>query len=174
MKPIFDSSNNKTITTMSQQVKAQITAALKELGINSRMVSVRVPHHGAVSVTIRDSRVDYGTICKITKQFEQVNCCDYSGDILAGGNTFVSVYTSTEADAGYAKFYLEQVSEALANVGRRVKTEIGEAFLAQPSPYGGFMVEMFAAGNRVQVQTYGRLAEVSANVYMAMSRELAA
>lgn len=68
--------------TIRREIKA-------ELGLNARQVSVRC-HGGSISVTIKVPHAKK-PIQAIAARQEIVRRCEYSGDILSGGNRFVSV-----------------------------------------------------------------------------------
>ena len=77
---------------MSAQKAKQVRDALKkELGLNSRQVSVRSPHWGSIYVTIKTADAKYAAVQEIARRVEHVRYCQFSGDILSGGNTFVTV-----------------------------------------------------------------------------------
>lgn len=64
-----------------------------ELGLNSRKVSVRgrpCTYSSAIDVTIKVP-VAKSPIEAIAKGAESIRRCEYSGEILSGGNTYVSV-----------------------------------------------------------------------------------
>lgn len=69
----------------------------KELGLNRTKVSVRSPHWGSIIVKIHDPSVDFAEVEKIAKRQESIDRCAASGEILQGGNTFVSVKHSEKA-----------------------------------------------------------------------------
>ncbi len=69
----------------------KIRKELKEqLGYNSRMVSIK-NDYGNVIFTIRNIDVDYAKLEQFAYKFENVSYCEASGEILSGGNTFVTI-----------------------------------------------------------------------------------
>jgi len=76
---------------------AEIRKELKENGYNRNHVSVRSRHYSSITVEIKKADVDYNLVEKIARKQEHYRRCEYSGDILQGGNTFVSVDISSEA-----------------------------------------------------------------------------
>lgn len=77
---------------MSAEKAKLVRKALKdELGLNARQVSVRSPHWGSIYVTIKTADASFAKVEEIAKRVEHVRRCEYSGDILCGGNTFVNV-----------------------------------------------------------------------------------
>lgn len=69
----------------------KVREAIKGLGYNSRQVSVRKDNGTSVEVRIKDVTVDFEAVDRAAHQFEKVDRCEYSGEILCGGNTFVFV-----------------------------------------------------------------------------------
>ena len=70
----------------------RIRKALKaELGTNNRQVSVRADGGLGATVTIKDLSLDWAKVHEIAHSFERIRRCEITGDILGGGNTFISV-----------------------------------------------------------------------------------
>ena len=74
---------------------SEVRKALKEeLGLSNRKVSVRGSYCGysdALDVTVKDLMVDIKKVEKIANKFYDVDRCERSGEILQGGNTYVTV-----------------------------------------------------------------------------------
>ena len=89
-----------TAKDMAQQVRAE----LKALGINNKQVSV-TSKHGDLQCEIKDLTVSKAVVEEIAKKHESIQRCEYTGEILCGGNTYVSVDFSwdaiQEAENGY-------------------------------------------------------------------------
>jgi hypothetical protein len=72
----------------------QLKAALKAAGYNQRQVSVRNRPGGlswSLVVTVRCSSVDIEKVKHVAGTFESIDRCEYSGEILGGGNIYVRV-----------------------------------------------------------------------------------
>lgn len=82
-------SKNPHMTTANLRPADALRAALKVAGFNARCVTVR-EHHSTLRVTIRTPSASLTRIKEITAPFESVRRCQASGEILSGGNTFVS------------------------------------------------------------------------------------
>ena len=67
-----------------------LRAALKSAGYSARQVTVR-QRHSTLDVTIRVAGVSHTKVSTIAGAFESVRRCEASGEILQGGNVFVSV-----------------------------------------------------------------------------------
>ncbi len=81
---------------------AQIRKALKKnLGLTSRQVSVRGPH-GSVTVTIKAPGINRQAVRNVAEEFQRIRRDERSGDILCGGNTFVSVTMAHDVYADHA------------------------------------------------------------------------
>ena len=74
-----------------------IAQELKAIGITNKQVSVTM-RHGSVDCYIKDITIDPETVSAIAKKHEQYETCQYSGEILAGGNTFVFVQYAFETE----------------------------------------------------------------------------
>ena len=68
----------------------RLRAALKAAGFTARQVTVRYPH-STLHVTVRDASVSLTKVRAIAGAFESISRDHMSGEILCGGNTFVSV-----------------------------------------------------------------------------------
>ena len=69
----------------------EIKKELKEkLGIAPSKLSVRVDYN-SIDVTIKCPMVSLGEVKAIVDQYESISRCEYTGEILSGGNTYVCV-----------------------------------------------------------------------------------
>jgi hypothetical protein len=80
---------------MTQEAK-EIRKELKALGIKPSQVSV-TSDYSSVNVRIKDLSINIEPIKTIAKKYESVRYCEYSQEILSGGNTFVFVEYDWEA-----------------------------------------------------------------------------
>jgi len=100
---------------MSTRAAAQIRANLKAAGYNRTKVSVRADNYSmgsSVYVEVKDPTADYEAIQDIALQQESIRRCDFSGEILSGGNTYIHVKHSPEARAALAEPLAERVKAA--------------------------------------------------------------
>ena len=76
---------------VSAREKAKvIRAKLKEWGFSGRDVSVR-SSRGCVDISIKTDAISTEAVEKIAKPHEEISRCEYSHEILSGGNTFIFV-----------------------------------------------------------------------------------
>ena len=71
-----------------------IKAELKKAGYGTKQVSIRSRYCGysdATDITVKDLNCNIEKIRKICEKFEKIDYDKYSGEILAGGNTYISV-----------------------------------------------------------------------------------
>jgi len=112
-----DKETTNTRNTMSAQAAKTIRTALKtELGLNSRRVSVRADSYSmgsSVYVKIKDHTVSFAAVEEIAKRSEHVRRCETTGEILSGGNTYVTVEWSREARVELAAKYVDQAVDAI-------------------------------------------------------------
>lgn len=99
---------------------AKIRKELKEKhGWNSRHVSVRADYYSmgsSIHVEIKDASIPVGVVKEIAEQAERISRCEVTGEILGGGNRFVEVRYSREAEEAIAADYIEPVKETLAQI----------------------------------------------------------
>jgi hypothetical protein len=96
---------------------AQIRQTLKGHGWTSRDVSVRADYFSmgsAIRVTIKNPAVPLATVKAIATEAERIDRCEITGDILAGGNRYVSVSYTREACAVLEAQHIDAVREAAA------------------------------------------------------------
>ncbi len=98
-----------------------IRAALKsELSANSKKVSVRIDRYSmgsAIHVEIKDASMKFAEVHAIASAYEEVRRCEISGDILSGGNMYVSVGWSHGARGERAARHVDAVKEAMQGAG---------------------------------------------------------
>lgn len=106
---------------------AKVRAALKkELGYGPRDVSVRCDNYSmgsAVRVRIKRVGLNFAKIKEIAEREESIRRCEYSGEILSGGNRYVTVDFSRECEDVLVAQFLPIV-EAAPVVGKNTWTEI--------------------------------------------------
>jgi hypothetical protein len=73
----------------------RLREALKAAGFNARRVTVRAAH-SSLYVTIRDAAVSLSAVEAIANRFSVIHRCETTGDILEGGNTFVTIAYTDE------------------------------------------------------------------------------
>ncbi len=94
---------------------AAIRAGLKKRGWTSRQVSVRgrpCTYSSSIDVVIKDARVPLKVVERIANEHEHVRRCEFSGDILGGGNTYVSVEYASEALEPYVEAVMAKLGDA--------------------------------------------------------------
>jgi len=104
----------------TKQLAAQIRATIKsELGLNSRQVSIRTRYASmmsAIDATIKDATVtneQFAAIERIVEGSESIRRCEFSGEILGGGNRYTSVRWSSEARRERAQQFVDVLSAAI-------------------------------------------------------------
>jgi hypothetical protein len=76
---------------MSDNAAQKIRNDLRAAGYALRAFSIRSSKTGSVTVEIKDASIAKGEITQIACQHEQIRRDEATGEILQGGNTFVSV-----------------------------------------------------------------------------------
>ena len=101
-------------TERAKEIRTQLK---RQHGWNSRQVSVRAKYFSmgsSIDVRINDPAVPIAPVEKIANAHESISRCEYSGEILSGGNRYVSVAYDHEALKARALPYLPAVTAALA------------------------------------------------------------
>lgn len=95
---------------------AEIRQILKRKhGWNSRQVSVRAEYYSmgsSIEVEIKDAAVPLPTVKALAEKAEHVRRCEVSGEILGGGNRYVSVRYSHDAQTIHGRRYADAVQRA--------------------------------------------------------------
>jgi hypothetical protein len=110
--------------------------AIKEAGYNNRQVSVRNDRSSTYILTIRDSTVQYDKIKAIEQQYEQIDRCPATHEILLGGNTYIDIKLSENVRETWSAHYLPKINDAIgklhdANHGQN----IDERFIIYPAHF---------------------------------------
>jgi hypothetical protein len=118
---------------------------LKAKGINSRMVSVRADNFAggsALRISIKSPDVSSKLVSEIAEGQESIRRCEMTGEILSGGNRYVSVSYSREALDAMSARYVEQTAAALAKLPEgdtsRLEKIEGTECWAGRTQYGAF------------------------------------
>jgi hypothetical protein len=96
---------------------AQIRSTLKKAhGWSSRQVSVRSEYFSmgsSIDVIVKDPAIPLPAVKEVAEGAESIRRCEVSGEILSGGNRYVSVRYSHEAQQTIGARYLEAVQKAV-------------------------------------------------------------
>ena len=99
---------------------ATIRSTLKrEHGWTSRQVSVRAENFSlgsAVNVIVRDPAIPLPVVKAVAEDFERIRRCEVTGEILGGGNRYVSVKYSDEAQQIIGRRYADAVQRAVNQI----------------------------------------------------------
>ena len=82
-----------TATTSTKKAPTKtdmIRTALKAAGIKRNAVSVRGDHN-SIHCVIKSADVAYKVVADAAYAHRKIHYCEYSGEILSGGNTYVNV-----------------------------------------------------------------------------------
>lgn len=96
---------------------ADIRAQYKALGWSSRDVSVRADYFSmgsSIRVLVKSVKVDPHKARAIAEGRERIDRCEYTGEILSGGNRYVHVDYSPEYSEILARRFIAQVEAAAA------------------------------------------------------------
>ncbi len=117
---------------------AAIRAELKAHGWKPRDVSVRADHFSmgsAVRVTIKNPAVPPSLVKSIAEPHERIARCSRTGEILSGGNTYITVGYDHDTLKAMAAPVVERLRTVADTPGVRVKAADGwEAWKAKDEP----------------------------------------
>lgn len=94
----------------------RIRQELKDKGYKRAQFSVRAHSFSmgsSVDVVIKDARVPIKVVREVVSPAESIRRCEYSGEILSGGNRYTSVRYSEEALQVFQARWLPAVQEAI-------------------------------------------------------------
>ncbi len=150
----------------------QVRQALKENGINNRQVSVTKRPSGydrAVACTIKDITVNKQLVEKIASEFIKVDRCERTYEILAGGNSFVSVDYEYGLVKEIAQDFIPQAEEILETADKYTtylaENEEFQLLLSMDTRFA--YIKEKDAPNRhegTRLDDYGKPAEALANI----------
>ena len=98
---------------------AEIRAAYKRLGWNSRKISVRTDYYSmgsSIHIEIKSPEVDARKAEEIARGAEHIDRCEITGEILSGGNTYVHFGHSRECREILARRWQDQLNAALDRI----------------------------------------------------------
>ena len=105
------------------EAAAEIRGNLKKFyGITSRQVSVRAKSFSmgsAIDITVNDPAVDIREVRNAADSKEKIRYCEYSGEILSGGNRYLSVGYGRKAAEAFAAANAEAIAKLLAVLPER-------------------------------------------------------
>jgi len=108
--------------TLKEKAKA-IREKLKAEGIKA---SVRKSRGSAINVDIKDLSADRKRVEEVARQFERINRCEYSNEILAGGNDFVFVQYDYDTLTAEREKYLPLAEKIIAERSPRYCYTVAE------------------------------------------------
>ena len=105
------------VTMTTTDHAARIRADLKRLhGWTSRQVSVRAEYFSlgsSIEIVIKDPAIPRKAVKAIAEPAERLHRCEITGEILGGGNRYLSVRYSNEAQAIHGRRYADAVQRAV-------------------------------------------------------------
>jgi hypothetical protein len=131
-------------------------------GYSSRQVSVRSDSFSmgsSIDVTIKDPSVNYAVVEAVASGQESIRRDEYSGEILSGGNRYVSVSYSREAEKALAAPYFAPLQAAMDRLapGSNVLEPVVGNVLVGITGNGGYQLWTDRAG-----MNFGSQAEAGA------------
>jgi len=106
---------------------AQLRKELKAHGWTSRDISVRArscTYSSAIDVVVKRADIDMGKVRELAMEYESISRCEYSGEILSGGNTYVEVRRAYELAESMADAIQPACAKALENASIELNTVV--------------------------------------------------
>ncbi len=119
-----------------RDTKVNIAKAIKELGYNSRQVSIK-SDSCSYRITVRDPKVNIEKVEAAVKPLESVSYDERTQEILSGGNTFIFVYASEEVKEAWANQYLPMLELVADKVEKDKGLRIDEDYVLFGTGYEG-------------------------------------
>jgi hypothetical protein len=110
---------------MGKQKAAEIRKQLKTLGYSARDVSVRSDHN-SLDITIRRNGLNVKAVKAIANSYENVSRCEASGEILSGGNTYVTVGFADDVWDAMTQFVKKLANDAGLQAKGWARFTVGE------------------------------------------------
>ena len=104
----------------------------KQLGITSRQVSIRSRksgHDEAIDIKIKDLTVNKMKVKEIAERYEYIRRCEYSGETLLGGNTYIFVELDYDVLSAAKEELLETAKKIIDNNKGLIGTNEGKAIV---------------------------------------------
>ena len=140
------------MTESTKDRAATIRKTLKDdYGWSSRAVSVRTDYFSmgsSIDVEIKDPTVNYAVVEAVANEAQSIRRCEISGDILNGGNRYVSVKYSDEAEKALAAPYIAPLQAAMdrCEPGSNTLEPVAGNVLVGITGVGGFQLWTDRAG----------------------------
>lgn len=142
------------MTGTTTEAAAEIRAELKRLGWSGRDVSVKASYFSmgsSIDIRIKNPDVPSRKVKAAAEAHQQISRCEMTGEILSGGNQYVSVQYSREAMEVIGARHLLAVNEA---AGKLNGAEYGVSIPIAGTPFylgrmGQFCWEIWSADSFV-------------------------
>ena len=154
------------MTTKAQELAKK----LKANGITAKQVSCRAKN-GSIRCNIKDVKIDPEVVKSLGDEFEHVRYCEYSQEILSGGNTFVFVQYDWEVESATRKTpefnaLRDELSAKLDAISGNECAEIGSALFYRE----GCNIRLrYDKGNRHEVEPYHNLDSLAWSVFVNLA-----
>lgn len=132
------------MTTATDRAK-MIRTELKAQGISSRKVSVRAEYFSmgsALHVTIKDPSISMSVVKAVAEKYESLRRDESTGDILKGGNCYLHLGYTSEANAIRSAQYVEPLRVAMeaAKADPAACIQIGDTHVEVAFSHGDYQL----------------------------------
>lgn len=114
----------------------KVRAAVKALNFNNRQISIRESGNSStrIDVKIKDLSIDAKAVKRAVDEYEKIDRCHASYEILSGGNTFIFVQYDSSVIREAAKNQLQR-AEALIKANEDLKPGSGDRAIEEFGRY---------------------------------------
>lgn len=145
---------------------AALRATFKRHGWTSRDISVKIDTYSmgsSIDVRVKRMGIPFDVVERIAKGAESVRRCEYSGEILSGGNRYVSVsYTHEAADA-----IQDHYKAALTAAADALKADPSDNSLHPIAGTDGFLLGRGDHGNGFSLWKEGHITQAYDVLHLA-------
>ena len=156
-----------------RKTKAQeVAAKLKAVGITNKQVSCRGDYN-SISCRVKDLRIDLELVERIAGEYQKIDRCERTGEILAGGNTYVSVTYDFETELEHSKSekfqqLKNQIQAKLDAISGNTCAELFGA-VAYRTPVGNLVLSWEKPNGSTKYEPYHNLETLTWSVYVKLA-----
>lgn len=102
------------------EAAAEVRALFKKQGWSPRQIGVRADYFSlgsALRITLKDGSIPIHKVKEIAQGKEHIRRCEFSGEILGGGNRYVDIHMTDAAEEVKRRRYIEAVERAIVVLG---------------------------------------------------------
>lgn len=149
----------------------EVAAKLKAIGITNKQVSCR-SDYSAIRCSVKDLSIDLEVVKSIAMDYQKINYCEYSGDILSGGNLFVFVDYDWQVEAATRKSdkFLQLLNTITDKLAQLEDSQCADLFGAITYKHPeGCLVLKWDSNNETKHERHHNLGNLAWSVYVKLA-----